>query len=236
MQPYFFPYIGYFQLMQAADVFVFHDDAQYIKAGWINRNRILLNDEPSWLTLPVRKGASSLPINQRHYLLDTDTIDAIKKRLEACYSQAPEYDEIYRFIFGLLDHAESNVAAFNFNLLTELARKLGISCTFVASSTMHKPGGLKGQDKVIDMCRRIGATQYINPIGGLALYDGAVFLDMGIQLRFLQANSSGYTQFGSGQLPFLSIIDVLMFNSIERVQTMLDDYRLLVPDTAAAAL
>jgi hypothetical protein len=215
--------------MHAVDVFVFHDDAQYIKAGWVNRNRILLNSEPSWLTLPVNKGATSLPIDQRYYALDDNAVVAIKNRLRGCYAQAPEYDAIYPLLCGLLDYTDSNVASFNANLLIAIARKLGIGCNFASSSAMHVPMGLKGQDKVIDMCRRIGATRYINPIGGLALYNGEAFSDTGIELRFLQANPTGYAQFGSTYQPFLSIIDVLMFNPIERVRTMLDDYRLVVP-------
>jgi hypothetical protein len=154
MQPYLFPYIGYFQLMKAVDVFVFHDDVQYIKAGWVNRNRILLNGEASWLTLPVRKGASSLAINQRHYVLDADAVDSIEKRLRGCYSKAPEYTEAYPFLSELLAYPNSNVAAFNSSLLTALARKLGILCTFARASDFDVPVGSKGQDKVIELCRR----------------------------------------------------------------------------------
>jgi len=232
MQPYFFPYIGYFQLMQAVDVFVFHDDAQYIKAGWVNRNRVLLNNGPSWVTLPVRKGASSLPIDQRHYALDSDVVVSIKNKLQGCYASAPEYDEIRPLLYELLDYADSNVASFNSNLLTALARKLGIGCTFLSSSAMHISKDLRGEDKVIHMCRRVGATRYINPIGGLGLYDGASFSDAGIELRFLKANPTGYAQFGSAHQQFLSIIDVLMFNPVEQARAMLDDYQLIAPDMA----
>lgn len=230
MQPYFFPYIGYFQLMNAVDIFILYDDAQYMKGGWINRNRILVNRAPAWLTLPVRSASLKLPINQRHYLLAPDVTDAIKMRLQTCYLKAPAYDAVYPFLCDLFDYADSNVAAFNANLLIALARKLGVTCRFLSSSSMDNCTDLKGQAKVIDLCRRIGADHYINPIGGLKLYDDAAFSEEGIQLHFLQANPSHYAQFGAEPLPFLSIIDVLMFNSIEQTRTMLDDYRLVTPE------
>lgn len=230
MQPYFCPYIGYFQLMNAVDLFVFYDDVQYMKGGWINRNRILVKGQPAWLTLPICSASLKLPINQRHYLFASGTIDSIKTRLRICYEEAPAFDAIYPFLCELLDHKDSNVAAFNSTLLVALAGKLGITCTFLSSSSINKRADLKGQDKVIDICRRIGADHYINPIGGLKLYDNAAFSKEGIQLHFLQTNSSRYAQFGMEPLPFLSIIDVLMFNSIEQTRTMLDDYRLVMPE------
>jgi hypothetical protein len=230
MQPYFFPYIGYFQLMNAVDVFVFYDDAQYMKGGWINRNRILVNGEPAWLTLPIRSASIKLSISQRHYLFASDAADTIKRRLRTCYEKAPAFDAIYPFLCELLDYEDSNIAAFNSNLLTALAGKLGIACTFLSSSSINKRTDIKGQDRVIDICRRIGADRYINPIGGVMLYDNAAFSEEGIQLRFLQTNPSVYPQFGAAPQPFLSIIDVLMFNSIERTRTMLDDYHLVMPE------
>jgi WbqC-like protein family len=233
MQPYFFPYIGYFQLMRAVDIFVFHDDVQYIKAGWVNRNRILLNGEASWLTLPVRKDASSLAINQRHYTLDADTVDSTQQRLRGCYSKAPEYAETFPFLCELLAYPNSNVAAFNSSLLIALARKLGIRCEFTSASEIDVPVDSKSQDKVIELCRRIGADRYINPIGGLALYDGAAFAGAGIDLSFLQAKPTHYAQFGATHLPFLSIIDVLMFNPTAQVQTMLGDFQLVRREPAS---
>ena len=201
MQPYFFPYIGYFQLMRAVDVFIFHDDVQYIKAGWVNRNRILLNGEASWLTLPVCKGASSLAINQRHYLRDDKASDSIGKRLQGCYAKAPEYAEVHQFISDLLAFPDSNVAAFNASSLVAVARRLGICCEFTSASHIDVPRHSKGQDKVIELCRRLGVDRYINPIGGLALYDSAAFAEAGVDLSFLQANPTSYRQFAAPHLP-----------------------------------
>jgi hypothetical protein len=230
MQPYFFPYIGYFQLMNAVDTFVFYDDAQYMKGGWINRNRILVNGAPAWLTLPIRSASLKLPINQRHYLLSVDAIAAVKMRLQMCYRKAPAFDDMYPFLCGLFDYADSNVSTFNANLLTALARKLGITCRFLASSSMDTRMHLKSQSKVIDICRQIGADDYINPIGGMKLYEDAGFSEHGITLKFLQANPTCYAQFGTEPVPSLSIIDVLMFNSIEQARTMLANYRIFTAE------
>ena len=209
MQPYFFPYIGYFQLMHAVDVFVMYDDAQYMKGGWINRNRIRSRHTATWLTFPVRKASRELAINQREYLLsDGAATHRIEQRLQASYAGAPCRREVGPVISGLLRFNESNVATFNANLLEALARQLGIGCRFLVSSQIDKPANLKGQAKVIDLCRRIGASHYVNPVGGVELYDAASFDAAGLRLSFLRTTTMPVT-LADGQ-QYLSIIDGLM--------------------------
>jgi hypothetical protein len=227
MQPYFFPYIGYFQLMRAVDVFVFHDDAQYIKGGWVNRNRIRTGDRSDWLSLPVAKGSNFLPINERHYSLGGDSIPKMKRRLSANYAKSPAYREILPVIFDLLDFADSNVAHFNIHLLTALARKLDIPCRFVNSSDMPSGKGLKGQSKVIALCKALDAHLYINPIGGTALYEASTFAESGLALEFLRTRVP--TASSGPEHPYLSIIDELMQSGIERCRTLLDYYVLERP-------
>lgn len=232
MQPYFFPYIGYFQLMKAVDVFVIYDDAQYMKGGWINRNRILVNNKPAWLTLPVSRASLTLRINERHYLLEGENIPAIKQRLHDTYKKAPAYQDMFPFINGLLDYESSNVSTFNTNLMRVIARKLGITCKFMMSSEITNASAFRGEAKVINLCQLTGANTYINPIGGIALYDAGVFAKSGIDLCFLQPEPTDYAQFGQPHVSQLSIIDVLMFNPIERIKTMLDHYQLVRCATA----
>jgi hypothetical protein len=117
MQPYFFPYIGYFQLIAQSDVFVFYDDVQYIKGGWVNRNRILRNGEPCWLTLPVRKEAFRLAINQRSYELERATVGRVLRRIAAAYLKAPRFEVIFPCVEELVNFGDANVAAFNMNLI-----------------------------------------------------------------------------------------------------------------------
>lgn len=226
MQPYFFPYIGYFQLMQAVDVFVIYDDAQYMKGGWVNRNRIRCGDKSSWLTLPVRRQSRELPINQREYMLaDGDAVQQIERRLQASYAKAPFFEEAMSVVTALLACGEANVAAFNARLLTELARRLGIGCRFEASSQIGKADGLKGQAIVLDLCQRIGASHYINPIGGLDLYDRESFDHAGIGLSFLRTTTPA-VKLADG-VRHLSIIDGLMRVGFAGERSLLPQYEVL---------
>lgn len=234
MQPYFFPYIGYFQLIAQSDVFVLHDDVQYIKGGWINRNRIIWNGKPRWLTLPVRSGASHLPINQRYYEHGRDAAGGALRRIEAAYRKAPRFAAVFPMLDELLRFGDANVAAFNANLLERLAAKLGLRARLVASSAMVKDDSLTGQDRVIDICRRLGATHYVNPIGGTQLYDPEPFDRAGVTLRFLNPAAPVYPQFGQTPVAGLSIIDVLMFNGDAAIARLLQAYRLLEPRQASS--
>lgn len=215
--------------MNAVDVFIFHDDVQYIKSGWVNRNRILVHDEAAWLTLPVKSASHSLSINHRHYQLDGRTIAQLKRRVEASYAKAPMYDEVFPFICDLLGYEDANVASFNRNLLMLIARKLGISCRFLVSSEIDGFTDLKAQDKVTGLCSSVGATTYINPIGGIDLYDSAAFADCGIHLQFLRSSPTSYMQFSKPHIPYLSIIDVLMFNSGASIGRMFNHYQRVEP-------
>ncbi len=226
MQPYFFPYIGYFQLMFQSDIFVFHDDVQFIKGGWVNRNRILRNGEPRWLTLPVRKAASQLAINRRYYQLEQANVERLSRRIEAAYRKAPCFAAIFPVVEELLKFGDANVAAFNVNLIERIAARLAIRTRFVRSSEMEKDDRLTGQERVIDICRCLGATHYVNPIGGVRLYQSDRFAVADIKLSFLKPAVSAYPQFGQAPVPDLSVIDILMFNSAESVARLLSKYRL----------
>lgn len=226
MQPYFFPYVGYFQLMQAVDVFVIYDDVQYINRGWVNRNRIRGSASSVWLTMPVQKASRDLAINQRYYAFsDGDAIRRIQQCLSANYARATFYSEAAPLISGYLGFGESNVSTFNSFLLMGLAKKFGITCRFLKSSEIDKPIGLRGQAKVIDLCHRIGATHYVNPIGGRELYDAASFDAAGLRLSFLRTNASPAKFAGEPQ--HLSIIDGLLREGVAGCQAQLPFYELL---------
>ncbi len=225
MQPYFFPYIGYFQLMHAADVFIFHDDAQYIKGGWVNRNRILVDNHINWLTLPIKSDSNFLPINQRHFLNEPSIIDKTKRRLVAAYAKTPAFTDSSATIFDLLAFADSNVAAFNCHALVTIATKLRLRCEFARSSTLAGLGALKGQDKVIALCKKFEADHYINPIGGVDLYDPVAFSDAGITLSFLQTAAPPTPTDAGPQ--HLSAIDGLMNRHFDGYADLLPRYTLL---------
>lgn len=224
MQPYFFPYIGYFQLMKAVDVFMFLDDVQYIDRGWVNRNRIRVNEAPAWLSFPVNKASQKLPINERHYLLGAEVARA-EQRLRSSYVKAAAYSEAAPVIYGLLEFPDANVAKFNANLLTELAGKLGIDCEFVSSSTVGNPQGLRAEDRIIDLCLRIGATQYVNPIGGISLYQPQSFAESGLRLSF-QRTVTEPTHLTGGPA-HLSMIDILMHSGFKGSRAQMTQYELI---------
>ena len=210
MQPYFFPYIGYFQLIAASDVFVIHDDVQYIKGGWVNRNRILLNGESRMITFPVQKDAYDLPINARSYVDDKKARKDIINLIKQAYAKAPCYREVFVMLEELLMFADNNVARFNENLIRRIAEYVGLSSKIINSSDMDKDDSLAGEARVLEICKRLGATDYTNPIGGTELYHQEAFQKCGITLRFLVMRPVIYPQRSTGFMPYLSIIDALM--------------------------
>jgi hypothetical protein len=227
MQPYLLPYIGYFQLIACSDIFVALDDVQYIKRGWINRNRILLNGSPDWITLPVAYADHSLSIRERRYTQPEHYVPKMLRRIEAAYRAAPFFDVAFPFLQDALSPDESNVADFNLSVLKCLTARVGIRTPIVVSSSLGVGEELRGQDMVIAKCRRVGATRYVNPLGGTSLYDKRCFADAGITLNFLKSTVSPYQQFGQTPVPFLSIVDVLMFNDETAISRMLTEFELL---------
>jgi hypothetical protein len=226
MQPYFYPYIGYFQLLAACDVFVIADDVQYIQRGWVNRNRILVNGGAAWITLPVARAGHALPIHCREYLPDHRLAKRVRRSIAGAYRWAPHFAATMTLVDEVFDCREVNVAAFNTHLLARVAARLSIATPIRLASSMPC-GRLAGQARVVDVCRRVGATTYLNPSGGVGLYDPATFSGEGIELRFLQSSVREYEQFGAPFVPSLSIIDVLMFNDVGTVRDMLREYRLV---------
>lgn len=229
MQPYFFPYLGYFQLIRNCDVFVLHDDVQYIKSGWVNRNRILVNGAPAYLTLPVLRGASRLNINQRSYQLEEKVVQRIVRRLDAAYREAPHFEPTMSLLRELLAFEDPNVAAFNGNLIRRISAHLGLAARIVESSALAKEAGLRQEERVIDICRVVGATKYVNSMGGVGLYSTGGFARKGIDLGFLEPGISGYRQFGGPHVPHLSVIDALMFNDRDGVRRLLAEFSLVSP-------
>lgn len=214
MQPYFFPYIGYFQLMQAADEFVVYDNIQFSKKGWINRNRILVNGADAYITLPLKKDSDFLDVKDRY--LSDDWPQERKKmlnRITESYRKAPQFAEVFPLIENALLHEDRNLFGFILNSLRLTCHYLEIKTPLITSSTIPIDHSLKSDKKVIALCQARQADVYINPIGGVELYDKNEFKNEGIELKFLKADNISYAQLKNEFVPFLSIIDVLMFNS-----------------------
>lgn len=224
MQPYFLPYIGYFQLMKAADTFVFYDDVTYIKQGWINRNRILLNEKEFLFTLEL-KGASSFK--------EINTIEVgnnrkkLLKTITQAYKRAPFFLEVEPLIISIFESTQNNLSQYIIDTHILITNHLGINAKFLISSKIEKNNELKGQDKVIEICSKLGASNYINALGGKELYSKNDFANNGIELSFIQTKNIEYKQYSSDFIPWLSIIDVLMFSSTESIQNSLTNYKLI---------
>lgn len=228
MQPYFFPYIGYFQLMRAADVFVSYDDVQYINRGWVNRNLISLGQHSHWLTMPVAQASRDLEIRHRRYWLENDSVAGVKRKLVAAYKNAPAFREVFPIVEEALASPDDQVAAFNTRLLAILASQLGLACKIILSSDLPKAPGLRGQDKVLEICSHLGATRYINPIGGRSLYAASNFAARGIELSFIQSRTPPTML---ADVPHhLSIIHHLMTFGVAGTVRLLDDFDQIPPE------
>lgn len=228
MQPYLFPYLGYFQLISAVDVFVLGDDLQYVKESWINRNRILMNGKDKLITFPLKKGAYRSRINER--VLSDDyrsEVDKLLRVLYAAYAKAPFYKKVIPLIEEILRHPEKNFAKYTENSIRRICEFLEISTPIFIASDLAIHDVDDKQDRVIKTAKKLDADVYINFIGGVELYDFDLFRERGIKLQFHKINDIVYPQFGNEFVPMLSIIDVMMFNDAPEVQRKLNCYSLL---------
>jgi hypothetical protein len=226
MQPYFLPYIGYFQLIASVDKFVIYDNIKYTKKGWINRNRYLQNGKDSDFTIPLKKDSDFLDVRDRAVASDFNKPKMINKFIGA-YRKAPYFDQVIPLIEHIVHYKENNLFWFIENSIRELCSFLQIGTEIVVSSTVAIDHSLKAQDKVLAICEKMGADIYINAIGGQVLYSREDFMKKAIDLKFIKANYIEYKQFDSVFVPWLSILDVMMFNSKESISEMLHKYQLI---------
>jgi len=229
MQPYVFPYIGYFQLIHAVDRFVVYDDVAFIKQGWINRNRILVNGAPSFFTIPVKDASSHRLICDT--LIDDDRqherwTHKLLKSFDNAYRRAPQFASVFPLVESVVAARPTRIADLAVASLKAVVRFLDLRAAFVESSTAYGNAHLKGEERVLAICAAESATEYINVSGGRALYSPERFRSRSVRLAFLEPLPVEYRQFGGAFVPWLSIIDVLMFNSVERVKALLDAYEL----------
>lgn len=225
MQPYFLPYLGYWQLIEAVEAFVIYDDVNFIKGGWINRNRILIDGKVHYINLPMKGASSNKKINE--ISVNREEFKHMINVIDAAYRKAPYYEEAMSLIDEIVSYDTNNLAEFVSNSIFVICEYLDIKTKILISSELEKDNSLKGQDKVIDICKRLGADQYINAIGGTGLYNADDFWNSGIQLSFIRGKDISYNQFSMPFFSNLSILDVLMFNIKLDIQGMLNNYDIL---------
>lgn len=228
MQPYIFPYIGYFQLVNAVDVFVFYDDVNFIKRGWINRNQILVNNEAILFSVPLKKVSQNKLIKEIELGYDDKWLKQFFATLEFNYKKAPFYEETLQLVKDVFETDHLTIADMAVDSIKKIANHIGLSTVFEKSSVAYpQTKGMDKADRLIEISKLRKAETYINPAGGKELYNKKYFKAYDIDLFFIQNKIVPYLQFDANFVPGLSIIDVMMFNSKEEVLKMLDLYQII---------
>lgn len=227
MQPYIFPYIGYFQLINAVDQFVFYDDVNFIKRGWVNRNRILLKDNSFLISFPCIKASQNKLIKDVNIDITSKDYAKILDVIFNAYKKAPQFGKVFPLIESVFLSNSKSISDLASLSIKVISQYLKIETNFSYSSTNFSD--LKGQDKadrLINITKKLGSKHYINAIGGSAIYDKKYFQNNGIHLSFLENIVEPYLQYNDNFIPNLSIIDVIMFNNITDVSKMLNKTKL----------
>jgi hypothetical protein len=227
MQPYLFPYLGYFQLINAVDKFVIYDDVNFINKGWINRNNILVGGKPHLFTVPLKDASQNKLIREVHLLKNDPWRKKFLKTLQQSYQKAPNYQKVFVLLEEIVNFESDTIHELTVFALNKISTYMGISTEIIPSSCIYNNTDLKAADRIIDICKQEKALHYINPVGGMDLYDKDKFEKEGIKLNFLKSVASPYSQFQNAFVPWLSVIDVLMFNDTQKVTTLLKDYELI---------
>jgi hypothetical protein len=229
MQPYIFPYIGYFQLIQSVDRFVFYDDVNYIKQGWINRNRILVGGKEHLFSIPIKKISSFTLINKTE--VDEKPYAVWRKKflrtIDLSYKKAPFFSDTFKLINRVFVENPTIISEFAVKSVMSVAKHLDLPTHFIRSSGIYENLALSGQERVLDICKTESASVYINPVAGRELYSKDQFVANGIRLNFLDPMMIKYKQFNQDYVPWLSIIDVMMFNPVEQIRDFLTKYELI---------
>lgn len=231
MQPYFFPYLGYFQLINYVDKWIAFDNVQYIYHGWINRNRILQPGRDDWqyIITPISKHNRIANINEI-VLSDTqDWRNRIIRQLEHYKKFAPFYNDTIELVSECMSFDEKYLSRFNVKILELICSKLNINFLYQYSSELNfnlgkiqEPG-----DWALNISYDLGASEYINPIGGKDIFNKEKFKNCNIDLKFIKQKESKYNQKNKQFIPSLSIIDILMFNDTDKIREMLNQYELI---------
>lgn len=225
MQPYFLPYIGYWQLMNAVDQFVVYDNIQFTKKGWINRNRFLQNGKPETFTLPLKKDSDYLDVADRYLSNNYDEhAQKLLRKFESAYVKAPNFSEGFKLLEQCLLYEDRNLFNFIYHSIETVKNYLELDTQLVVSSTLDIDHGLRSAEKVKAICSFIDANVYVNPQGGMELYNKDDFEAEGISLKFLHSHEIEYDQNQITHSPWLSIIDLIMFCNRSEIQAALTKF------------
>ncbi len=228
MQPYIFPYIGYFHLIEASNLFVFYDDVNYIKKGWINRNKILLNEKEYLFTIPMQKVSQNKLINEIKPIIDEKWKGKFYNNLEFAYKKAPNYKNVMELIKETLERDYNDITDLCIKSIEQVYSYLDKDFNFVKSSSYSpETKELEKADRLIKITKKANTKRYLNAIGGQSLYNKEYFKTHGIELYFIKSKIDEYKQFGNDFIKGLSIIDVLMFNDKKTIENFFHNYELI---------
>lgn len=207
MQPYLFPYIGYFQLIYAADLFVIYDDVSFIKQGYINRNSVLSPNGKMRFTVPVPGASSNKLISELTFSSD---VSKVLKTIEQSYTKAPYFEVVFPLVREILEYEDRSIAVVCQKSYQAMFSYLGLEKQFIKSSELEYDRTLSARDRLVALCRKFQADCYINAPGGRSLYAKREFAEQGVDLKFIDSFPVEYPQGNREFVPNLSIIDVLM--------------------------
>jgi len=248
MQPYFFPYLGYFQCIHAVDRYILYDNINYIKEQWVHRNRILINMSPRYLRLVLVKKSSFIKIRDTKLVANPSWRKENLKSLFLGYKSAPYFDQVYPVMESLMMYDTDSLSDFNSIAIIQIATLLEIPTKIVPNSASYfdieeklaNPESLEVLTKkyrltdyaqkklrIFEICSKENATTFINAIGGQELYHKSEFLQNGIQLLFVNSHDYTYDQNSDQFHPHLSIIDVLFHCGVEGTKKMIPNYTLI---------
>lgn len=226
MQPYFFPYLGYWQLMNAVDKYVIYDNIQYTKKGWFNRNRFLLNGHDELFSINLVKDSDYLDVYERKISSEFERKKLVLKFRNA-YMKAPYFKENFGFVEEIINYDNNNLFEYIFNSIVKLHKLFGMKSDLIISSSLKADHSFKAENRVKAIIKELGGDEYINAIGGRDLYSAEDFAKEGINLQFLKTRDVVYPQFKNDFVSNLSIIDVMMFNSVEQIKKLLGEFDLV---------
>lgn len=231
MQPYFFPYVGYFSLIKYVDRFIFFDTPQYISHGWINRNRILnSNGETIYIIVPIKKCPRETPINKIEIVNASNWKEKIYGQITVYKKRAPFYKDTEAFLHYVLDEFQgAYLSELNIRATIESCKKIGINCQFDTFSKMNLDiVPVKEPDEwALNITKALKGDVYVNPPGGQSFFDKSKYDKEGIKLQFLESNLRRYVQRIGRFEPGLSILDVMMFCENEEIKEIIEDYRII---------
>lgn len=231
MQPYVFPYVGYMNLANASDKFVFYDDVYFIKKGWINRNRIILGGEPYRFTIPLKRQSQNVLIKDTEVSGLSIFADKLLKQLDSEYKKAPHKTKVLDYVREVLTDNHKNISEVAIASVKLFFRYVGVEKDFHYSSReFESTRGLEKADRLIEITKLLDSEEYINAIGGTTLYTKEFFASNGVTLNFVKPSLVPYVHCNARDgifNPGLSIIDIMMNISECEIRNHLDSYELV---------